>query len=331
MDDIEKQILSYPHLPQETQQDIEAYVEQNPEWASLLRDVRSVEGLSANVSAGLPSDTLLATYVMVRYLEHDEDMSARVQKAFGRLEARIQEDDELRREVEAAERRLREAEAAVDPVSHFEALTEHELAAQETLDPAARDAAGSDHGTSSLPTGSWWDVFEGLPWLVPRGVAVAVILVGLYGGLYGISLTTQSTLDRLAAVEVSEQVADNYASARMRSAPPEASSVADEHYLEALSILEDARISTLGLFARYNTDRLGQAQQRLGHVLEETEPNSFLALEAHFYLGKIALAQRNVEAARTHFKTVVQREGRQTQEAHEILKALQREYSGAKS
>ena len=158
-----------------------------------------------------------------------------------------------------------------------------------------------------------------------------MVLVGLYGGLYGISLTTQSTLDRLAAMEVSDQVVDNYANARMRSAEPEASSSADEQYLEALSILETARISTLGLFPRYNADRLDRAQQRLGRVLEEAEPNSFLALEAHFYLGKIALAQGNVDAARTHFKTVVQREGRQTQEAYEILKTLQQEYSGNES
>jgi len=295
----------------------------------LLEDVRSVEGLASSVNARLPSDTLFATYVMVRHLDHDGERSAQLREAFDRFEARIAEDDALRHEVEAAERRLKEAEAAVDPVSHFEALTEHDLKGEEETDVRARDTAGSEPVSSS--TSSWWDVFGGLPRFVPRGVAVATVLVALYGGLYGISLSTQSTLDRLAAIEVSDQVVDNYANARMRSAAPEASSTADEQYLEALSILENARISTLGLFPRYNTDRLDRAQQRLGQVLEEAEPSSFLALEAHFYLGKIALAQGNVDAARTHFKTVVQREGRQTQEAHEILKILQQEYSGNES
>ena len=331
MNDVEEQILSYPHLSREKRQDIEAYVERNPEWAPLLEDVRSVEGLSSSVGTRPPSDALLATYVMVRHLDHDGERSARLREAFARLEARIADDEALQQEVEAAERRLKEAEAAVDPVSHFEALTEHELEIEEEADAQARDTVGSEPASSSTAASSWWGVLGGLPRLVPRAVAVAMILVGLYGGLYGISVSTQSTLDRLAAMEVSDQVVDNYANARMRGAAPEASSGADEQYLEALSILENARISTLGLFPRYNTDRLDQARKRLGQVLEEAEPNSFLALEAHFYLGKIALAQGNVDAARTHFKTVVQREGRQTQKAYEILKALQQEYSGDRS
>ncbi|MCS3685377.1 tetratricopeptide repeat protein [Salinibacter ruber] len=328
MNDVEEQILSYPHLSREKQRDIEAYVEQNPEWAPLLNDIRSVESLASHESTGPPSDPLFATYVMVRHLDRGETKSARVREAFARFEARIAEDSALQREVEAAERRLKETEAAVDPVSHFEALTEHDLEVEEEANVQAPDAAGAEPGSSSAASSSWWDVIGGLPRGVPRGVAVAVVLVALYGALYGISLTTQSTLDRLAAMEVSDQVVDNYASARMRSAAPEASSAADERYLEALSILEKARISTLGLFPRYDTDRLDRAQKRLGAVLEKAEPNSFLALEAHFYLGKIALAQENVDAARTHFKTVVQREGRQTQEAYEILKTLQQEYSG---
>ena len=113
---VEEQILAYPHLSREKRQEVETYVERNPEWAALLKDVRSVEGLSATVSASLPSDTLLATYVMVRHLGQDEEMSVQMREAFARLEARIEEDDALRREAEAAERRLKAAESSLDPV-----------------------------------------------------------------------------------------------------------------------------------------------------------------------------------------------------------------------
>lgn len=331
MNDVEEQILSYPHLSEEKQREIDAYVEKNPEWAPLLRDVRSVEGLSANVKADLPSDTLLATYVLVRHMGEEGEMSSQLQAAFARLEARIEEGGPLRQKVEAAQRRLKEAEAAIDPVSHFEALTEHELGVEKEVEAEKSEAADSESVSPSAAAPSWWDAFWALPRLARGGVAVAVILVGLYGALYGVSLTTQSTLDRLAAMEVSDQVVDNYANARMRSASPEASSSVDDRYVEALSILENARVSTLGLFPRYDPDRLAQAEQRLGQVLERAESGSFLALEAHFYLGKIALAQGEVDTARTHFKTVVQREGRQTQEAYEILKTLQQEYSGSGS
>ena len=37
---VEEQILAYPHLSREKRQEVEAYVEQNPAWAALLKDVR---------------------------------------------------------------------------------------------------------------------------------------------------------------------------------------------------------------------------------------------------------------------------------------------------
>lgn len=325
MKDIEEQILSYPHLPQEKQREIEAYVEKHPEWAPLLRDVRSLERLSAEVRADLPSDNLLATYVMVRHLGDDGETSDQMRAVFARLEARIKEDEGLSRKVEAAERRVKETEAAIDPVAHFEALTDHDLGIEGEAESEA--STSSSESESSRTAGfRWGSALAPLPRLVRLGLAVTFVLVAVYGTLYGVSLATQSTLDRLAVMEVSDQVVDSYASAQMRSTTPETTSSVDEQYLEALSILEEARVSTLGLFPRYDTERLAQAEQHLGQVLEKEEPGSFLALEAHFYLGKIALAQGDVDAARSHFKTVVQREGRQTQEAHEILKTLQQEY-----
>jgi len=334
MDDLEEKILSYPHLSGEEQREIEAYVEENPEWAPLLRDVRSVEGLSANVRANLPSDSLLATYVVVQHLHPDGDrgISDQLRAALTRLEARIEEEESLRREVEAAERRLREAESSIDPVSQFETLTEHRLEPEAGARSDENTTPESDADTSPRTAPSWWEAGLALPRFVRLGGAVAALLVGLYAGLYGVSLATQSTLDRLAAPEVSEQVVNSYTSAEMRNAgsATEGPSV-DDQYLEALSRLRAAHVSTLGLFPRYNDEQLGEAKQGFGQVLEEVDPNSFLALEAHFYLGKIALAQDEVATARTHFKTVVQREGRQTQKAYEILKTLQREYEGGES
>lgn len=330
MDDLEEKILSYPHLSGEEQREIEAYVEEHPEWASLLRDVRSVEGLSANVRADLPSDSILATYVVMEHLHPDggREISEQLRAAFARLEARIEEEESLRREVEAARRRLREAESSVDPVAQFEALTEHSLGLESGAE-SDENTSESDAEASPHTSPSWWEAVRALPRFVRLGGAVAAVLVGVYAGLYGVSLATQSPLDRLAAPEVSEQVVNSYTNAEMRNAgsATEGASV-DDQYLEALSRLRAAHVSTLGLFPRYDDERLDQVKQGFGQVLEEVEPNSFLALEAHFYLGKIALAQDDIATARTHFKTVVQREGRQTQKAYEILKTLQREYGG---
>lgn len=323
MDDVEKQILSYPHLSVEKQREVEAYVESNPKWASLLRDVRSIEGLTPKESAELPSDALLATYVTVTYI-HPETLPPRLQDAFSNLEARIEEDESLRRKVEAARRRVREAEAAVDPVSHFESLTGHTLDAETSPEPAPEPASLEAEAEASP---SLLDVVLGLPALLRRGTVAAVVLVGIYGGLYGVSSVLQSPLDRLAAVEVSSQVVDSYAETNLRSPTPTADTLSvDEQYLEALSILRNARTSTLGLFPRYDDEALTRAEQTLNQVLERVDPESFLALETHFYLGKVSLAQEEVPAARRHFKTVVEQEGRRTNEAYQILKTLQQEY-----
>lgn len=322
MDDVEEQILSYPHLSVEKKRDVEAYVEANPEWAPLLRDVRSIEHLAEQTDADRPTDALLATYVTVQHL-HPEAVPSRLQAAFAELEARIEEDEALRQDVDAARRRMQEAEAAVDPVSHFESLTDHTLDPETSPEPAAdRESSETQEATPSL-----LEVFLNLPVLLRRGAVAAVVLVGLYGGLYGVSAALQSPLDRLSTVEVSSQVVDSYAETTLRSPVPETDTASvDEQYLKALSTLRTARTSTLGLFPRYDQDALAQAEQGLSRVLEQVDAGSFLALEAHFYLGKISLAQEEVQTARRHFKTVVKGEGRRAQEAYDILKTLQQEY-----
>ncbi len=323
MEDIEEKILSYPHLSVEEQREIEALVEKNPEWAPLLRDVRSIEGVSANVAADLPSDGLLATYVVVRHL-HPKAVPESLQGVMTELEARIEESESLRRRVNAARRRLKDAEAAIDPVSHFEALTEHDLEAEREAEVSE---APNTEKNKAPRSPSVWALILDLPRLVRWGGAVALILVSVYGGLYGVSRATQSPLDRLAAVEVSNQVVESYADTDMRSATPQSGTASvDDQYLDGLSALQNARVSTLGLFPRYDAERLAQAHQHFGEVLDQVEPRSFLALEAHFYLGKIALAQGDLNTARGHFKTVVRDEGRRAGEAYEILKTLQQEY-----
>lgn len=327
MDDVEAKILSYPHLSAEEQHEVETYVESNPEWASLLRDVRALERLGAESRAALPSDALLATYVAVQHFHPGgiEGESPALQKSFARLEALIEEDEGLRREVELARRRLQKAEAALDPVSQFEALTGHALEEE----PETHEATASESQRTRASTPSVLEVFFQLPLLLRRSAVAIVLLVGVYAGLYGVSVATQSSLDRLATADVNERVIESYVETETRDAVPEPDTLAaDALYLEALSTLQSARTSTLGLFPRYDIEKLDQSQQLFDQVLDRVEPGSFLALEAHFYLGKVFLAQEQVEAARQHFETVVKRQGRMQDEAAEILNTLQQEQMG---
>ncbi|MFB6249949.1 MAG: tol-pal system YbgF family protein [Salinibacter sp.] len=335
MDDVEEQILSYPQLPEVEKQAVEAYVEDHPEWAPLLRDVRALESAArgANVDPAAPDDPLLAAYVVARHPETDTESPA-LGEAFEALERRMDEDAVLRERVDAARRRLRSAEAEVDPVSQFEELTGHALPAAETApaDAPMDDAPAADRAdrAPASPSKSLVDRVMALP-LAVRGIgAVAGLLLGTYAVLFAASTASQSTLDRLAAVDVSSQMVESYYSTNTRSAtaPTADTTRAGPLYLDALATLRDARTSTLGLFPRYDGDALERAEAQLKKVLDRTEQDSFLALEAQFYLGKAYLAQGRVDAARARFKAVVEREGRRAQEARRILETLRKQASG---
>lgn len=333
MDRIEEQILSYPHLSADDQREVETYVESNPEWAPLLRDVRAIESLLSDVrvsDADTPADRLVTTYVLVEAL-HPDEVPPVLDKALAGLRTRIEEDPALQERVEVVRRRLEEAEAAVDPVAQFEELTGRALEpSTEGASARASDRSRSrNRGRAQDGGGSTWILLDRLLHLSRAARwagAVAALLAGTYLTLFMASELSQSPVDRLATVDVSDEVVSAYSATDTRSVVPRRDTLSvDNLYLEALSVLREAHTSTLGLFPTYDEGKLAEAERLLTDVLERTEEGSFLALEAQFYLGKAYLAQRRIDAARSRFQIVVEREGRQAGEAREILEALEEE------
>ena len=333
MQNVEEQILSYPHLSAARQREIDVYVENHPEWASLLQDVRVIESLVRTEKERVVQDPLLTTYVVVQRL-HPRDVPTGLEKAFQRLEQKMEEEPALRERAESARENLEAAEAAVDPVAHFQELTDHSLdpdtveksetsshveqAVSDREAAYAEDAASVRRGVERLLE---------LPLALRWAGAAVVLLLGVYVALFAASEASQSTLDRLAAVDLSNQVVDNYTSTSTRSALPSPDTLTtDQLYVDALTTLRKARNSTLGLFPNYDAEKLDQTEQLLNRVLDRTGAGSFLALESQFYLGKVHLAQGQVELARSNFQTVVEREGRMAEEARDILETLQEEY-----
>lgn len=204
-----------------------------------------------------------------------------------------------------------------------ESLTDHtrvqtEMAsASETPKQNGIDRSDSEDGSVMTQLG---EILPRVGWGV--GSVFGVGLVG-YALLFGIDRATQSPVNRLAAVDVSDQMIDSYYAPQTRRTSSEADTATVEGlYLRSLLTLRRAESSTLGLFRRYKADSLHQAAKGLQRVLQRTEPQSFLAQEAQFYLGKAFLAQRRLETARTHFKAVVEQDGRRAQEAQRMLNAL---------
>lgn len=341
MDNVEEQILSYPHLSADRKRAVEAYVEANPEWASLLQDVRAFEALSADADESLPQSVLRA-YVVVAHVEAPDERSAALDRAIDQIEEQIQADPELQAQVEEIRRRVRAAEDAVDPVAHVEALTGIDV--EEDGAPTVRDGGaeydpsgaseGDDEGDNATSTvGLAVRRLNEIPSSARKAGLVLLVLLAGYLTLAAASRLSQTPLDRLSAITVDEQMLDNYRRIVGSPASTADSLTAGALYMQTLSTLRHARTSTLGLFPYYNPDSLRRGKKGLKQVIRRTERHSFLALEAHFYLGKVHLAERDLDSARSAFSFVVQGEGRRTDDARRILHALEqtRAEAGASS
>ena len=108
MENVEEQILSYPHLPEEKQREVEEYVEQHPKWAPLLRDVRALESCFRNQRFEEESDgieALLSAYVVARHVQPGDESSV-LGEGLDALKERVEERPDLRERVEEIRRRL---------------------------------------------------------------------------------------------------------------------------------------------------------------------------------------------------------------------------------
>jgi len=320
MNDIETKILQFASLSTEEQRRVETYVDTHPEWRSFLEEVKTLEALRDDM-ASLPhtDDDVLAYYVVATHTPLNP--SARLGRVFAELETKLDTDAALRERYEALVARLDTIGEAIDPVAHFESLSGFRLDPDETSSQHA-----ADEGGRSAP-GSEQDARIVMLPRAMRWVAAAVVLVAaLYGGLYGVSRATQSDIERLALVDASETRIEGYTLTTRGASATGAADTSGALYLDALRTLQESRESTLGLFPRYNPDKLTRAEELLQQVIEREGARSFLRVEAYFFLGKVHLAQGNIEAARSNFQTVALREGRRSMEATEILTKLQQEY-----
>ncbi len=325
MENIEKRILQFGELSPEEREAVEAYVGAHPEWRPLFEDVRALEALREEMrllhEAG---DEALAYYAVARHF--GIGVSAPLQCVFERLEARLASDEALRERYDALTGRLIEIAAALDPVAQFERLSGFRLTEGDSRASKRRPGRAPTRGALSSDgqrvNGHWGGR------AVRRTLAAAFCLAVAYGVLFGISYLTQSDVDRLALVDLSEIEIEGYRTTTRGAEQPVSkdSLSTDALYLRALYTLRDAQTSTLGLFPRYDREKLTQAEELLRRVVEREKSRSFLQLEAYFFLGKVHLAQGKIEAARSSFRTVAICEGRRSPEAVQILTVLQEEY-----
>jgi len=323
MTPIEDRILSYASLSAAERNEVQVYVNANPEWYPLLNEVRhltSAMPLPAETAAA-PEDALLAYYLTATHIEPFGSWSPELRRAFRRLEDRLEKDPELADRARVFRRRIQEAEASVDPVEQFESLPTPSMTSSPSPsapeDATADDDPSPDRGRVLSWVARWPDAVQ---W----GFAVFLIGALLYGAAWGIDRMTRSPLDRLAALDMSETRIEGYRVNVPDSVAAEGDSLStDRLFLQALGSLREARTTTLGLFPRYADRPLDASMSLLRDVVDREPTGSFLGLEARFFLAKAHLAQDDPEAARRHLQVLARRDNRRAAEAVRLLQDLQ--------
>lgn len=188
-----------------------------------------------------------------------------------------------------------------------------------SADPSASTDASSASGDAEGALG-WvarWP--EPLQW----GFAGLLLLGLLAGGLWGLDQATRSPLDRLAAIDVSETRIEGYRTTASQAVSAPDSASADRLFLRALVKLRASRTTTLGFFPRYRDPPLSVARALLQEVIDRAPADSFVGLEARFFLAKTELAREDVDAARQQLLVLARRDNRRAVEAVSLLRDLQ--------
>ncbi|MCA0267935.1 MAG: hypothetical protein LCH53_01740 [Bacteroidetes bacterium] len=210
-----------------------------------------------------------------------------------------------------------EAVFPADPLAHFRALdakvqdvyppprfaaVEEQRRAERAAIRAA-DRASVPRATMRRPT-----------WSRPYAWAAVLLLLA---GSAAVWRGLQTPLGDFTAQELA---LEGYGTVRGDEASP--LTTPEQRYAAALQELDDARTTTLGLFPRYDRERLLAARGLLDGVVRDSSSGDFLRLEALYVLGKTDLLLGNRDAATDALQQVVLGEGAKAPEANALLNAI---------
>lgn len=212
------------------------------------------------------------------------------------------------------ERATLEALLPADPLGHFRALDARVRAAHPDpfLDAPARtglrapDRASRPRASRPRPVWARAYAYAAFALLVVSSLAV-------WAGM-------RPPLGDFSAEELAVQ---GYGPVRGADAG-EAAGSPDQRYLRALAEVEAARTSTLGLFVRYDHERLAAARALLEGVAQDAAAGDFLRLEALYALGKTHLLLGDRAAAEQALRQVVDGQGSHAREAEALLRRLRK-------
>ena len=332
MTSIKERIFRYPDLTSVEQADLEEAIEAHPDRVALRSLLSEVKGLDDRLhrtplppeepdsSPPLP-DALLALYAVRTEHDLDRTWSPAMQQAFAEVENHLDHDSDLRARMDMMQERVREVQSAVDPTHHFESIAGYNL---NTSSASASEANAASPASSSANEPNLLQRLNLFSKHLTYSLAGAGAALLLYGALFLLSMTMQSPAERMAALDRDQTNIEGYEiTTRSIETTPQSN---DEQFLMGLEALDRSYTTTLGLFPRFDDAKLARAQEHFEALVEDEPSDSFLQLEARFFLGKTYLAQENIEGARDAFRYVVIGEGARASEASALLENIQDHY-----
>jgi len=332
MDDIESRLLNYDELPAPEREEVDAYLAEHPESASLLAEGRRFRAIleeAGRLDAEVPDAEAIAQFIAAQHMSQ-RPLPPDLDALGSRIEAAFEEHPEVERQYSMMQERLKTLAAnAESPRAQFERLTERKLGAVRRTDlvpePLAPVAAPAPARAPRRDRSKGWrtSVTSHLSLVqqfsLPRlAFAATFIVVLLYGGLYLASRAGQPENVRLADLDTVE---NEFAGLRLRG-PDGQPDLAAGRYAAALDALRAAHSSTLGLFPHYETEGLDEAARLLEEAAELEARDSALGLEAWFLIGKIRLHEGQTDDAREAFEVVVEQEGPSAPDALRLLSEI---------
>lgn len=267
MTDIVTLLDDYPTLSPAERADVDARLAGQTEWTEALARAKHLAVLVDAATAAPDADDLARRLVASRLGLPGPDVPEEWAVEAAEIEARL---DDL----EAA---------SENPIARYERL------AGESIDPAG-EVGQRDHSAPlrpplrSQPRARW-----------PRRsliAAVSAAVVVAYGGLLMVSSARLPERAQVAALEDIDPVAPP--TLRGTTPPPEA-----ERLTAALGEIHEARQSTMGLFPRYDSTALDDADEDLAAVAAGADPESWVSQEARLARGRVLLYRgHDAEAAR---------------------------------
>ncbi len=313
----------YPDLTPDERRQVDARVsDEAPELAGDLAWMQRLTGLLA----GLHSDRVGTLHIDDDTLAHlvaSELIGGPQTRAVGEvwnyLRERMERDGDLRARVDSARAHAERMErASEDPIAAFERLSGHSLSAPKLDTEHTTSRRRAADRPSARPTRANRPLRTAF---ARYALMVAFVLVGLYGVL---GIASRSSLSELQQLGVPGSSIDQLAREQVfrgdvRVPGPDSN---DARYRQAVSLIRDARETTLGLFPRYDGAKLNQARTLLQTIRETEQDNSFLHLEALYLLGKTMLLQEDADSAQIVFTELNERGTRYAEEVQRILATL---------